>query len=245
MNTTYTYFFTRSTESSEPSIVFSLLVEHLPKACPTVFYIGEDDPVRFTEANLDQFIEFWWDGMFWWKAKRPAASGYAFLGTVHEHTQILHLFETRLAEDRACREFLIEGSRRLHADYAFAHVVGDTPLRPEDKWFNAATALGLQRSLPCVPWAGCYGKPYQELFGKDNLLSLPVQETREITPDLVYCQLTNRLLDVVENPALIAERREAVYQRLGRDAFFDPANPERQGRVPEFRKPIVVPPERK
>jgi hypothetical protein len=245
MNRTYTYFFTRSTEPSEPSIFFSLLRQHLPRAFPKEFHVYEDERVPFTEANLSKFIEFWWDGMFFWKAKRPEIGGHASLGTVHEHTGILHLFETRLADDRACREFLIEVSRRLHADYAFAHVLGDPPFSPEDKWFNGATAFGLQSSLPCVPWAACYGKPYLELFGKENLLSLPLEETREVEPELVFCQLTSRLLDAVDNRRLIQERQAAVYRRLGRDAFRDPQNPDRQGRVPEFPKPVVVRPERK
>ena len=242
---THIYFFTRSTESSEPSLFSSLLRQHLPRACPKDFYLGKDDLISFIEDNIDRFIDFWWHGHFWWRAKKPKIYGHTFLGTVHEHTSILHLFETRLADDTACCDFLIELSRKLHADYAFIQTLGDPPFSPEDKWFNNATSLGLQYALPCVPWAACYGPPYLELFGKENLLELPVQEAREVGPDLVFCQLTSRLLDTVDNQPLIQERREAVYRRLGRDAFYDPQKPDRQGRVPEFKKPVVVRPERK
>ena len=100
-------------------------------------------------------------------------------------------------------------------------------------------------SLPGVPWAACYGKPYIDLFGKKKLLSLPIHVCKEIAPDLIYCQLTDRLLDAVDNLSLIDERRKPVYEILGRDAFFDPADEERQGRVPEFKKPIVVRPAEK
>jgi hypothetical protein len=84
-----------------------------------------------------------------------------------------------------------------------------------------------------------------EVFGKENILSLPIQKAREVGPDLVYCQLTSQLLDVVQNRGLVEERREAVYRRLGRAAFFDPQNPERQGPVPEFPKPVVIRPNTK
>jgi hypothetical protein len=236
------YFFTRSTESSEPSVFFALLRQHLPKACPKEFHRHENEPFAFTEANLNHFIELWWHGTLFWEAKRPKVYGHAFLGTMQEHTGILHLFETRLADDSACCEFLLEASCRLHADYAFIHALGNPPFSPEEKWFNGATPPGLKYSLPCIPWAACYGLPYLDLFGKEKLLSLPVQETREVGQDLVFCQLTNRLLDVVENRGLMQERQEAVYQQLGRDVFLDPHDPDRLGRVPEFQIPVVVRP---
>jgi hypothetical protein len=241
MNSTYMVFSTRSTESTQPAGFFSLLRQFLPKACPKEFHKYETEPIPFTEANIDRFVEFWWSGRFFWSAKRQKVYGVIFLGTAHYPTGILHYFETSLAGDNACREFLIEGARRLHADYAFTHALGDPPFSPDDSAINDARGGDLQ--LPPVPWAVCYGKPYLELFGKENLLSLPVQQAREVGPDLVFCQLTSRLLDAVENNELIQERREAVYQCLGRDAFFDPRDPDREGRVPHFQEPIVVRPE--
>jgi hypothetical protein len=181
--------------------------------------------------------------MFYWRSDKPKIYGHVFLGNATSHTGILHRFETSLAADDVVREFLIEGARQLSTDYAFVHALGDpSSWSSEDKEINSA---GADTQLPPVPWALCYGKPYVELFGKDNLLSLPLEETREVSPDLVYCQLTGRLLDAIENKELIRERREAVYKQLGRDAFFDPANPERQGRGPEFPKPLVVRPQSK
>jgi hypothetical protein len=185
MNTTYTFFCTRSTESSQPSVYFSLLRQYLPRTCPKEFHRHEPEPIPFSEANLDHFIELWWRGLLFWRAERVEASGHMFLGTAHYPTGILHLFETGLADDRACREFLIEGSRRLRADYAFAHALGGPPFSPEDEAINGA---GASPQLPPVPWAVCYGKPYVEVFGKENLLSLPIQKAREVGPDLVCRQ---------------------------------------------------------
>jgi hypothetical protein len=67
-----------------------------------------------------------------------------------------------------------------------------------------------------------------------------VSEVREVGPDVVYCQLTDRLLDCVKNTPLIDERRRAVYEVLGRDAFFDPDNPDREALAPKFKRPIVA-----
>jgi hypothetical protein len=33
-----------------------------------------------------------------------------------------------------------------------------------------------------------------------------------------------------------------LYEALGRDAFFDPKNPDREARAPEFKQPLVTRP---
>jgi hypothetical protein len=244
MNRTYIYFFTRSTDPSQPSLFFSLLRDCLPRAIPKEFHTYQDEPVSFTEAHIGDFVDGWWDGMFYWKSVRPEIAGHMFLGSTNYHSGILHLFDTTLADETSCREFLIDGACLLRADYAFAHVLGEPPFSAEDKVINAARGGDLQLWLPPVPWAACYGKPYLDLFGREKLLSLPVQESREVESEIIYCQLTSRLLDPVENKQMIQGCREAVYQHLGQNAFFDPRNPDEQGRVPAFQKPIVVRPNR-
>jgi hypothetical protein len=230
---------TRSVDAEEPSVFYSLLKKHIPKTCPKRFHKYENKHYPLNDEYLPQF---WWMGTVFWGTKKPGIYGHTFLGTAHEDTGIFHSFDADLASDAETTRFLIELSRALRSDYALVRVRDDDPknTRPSDQMLGAALERQVELSLPGVPWAVCYGKPYVDLFGRDALLSLPIHKTAEIGPDLIYCQLTERLTDCVENPALIDEKREEVYRRLGRDAFFDPQDPERQGRVPPFEKPRVV-----
>ncbi|MCI0560579.1 MAG: hypothetical protein MN733_18995, partial [Nitrososphaera sp.] len=244
MNKTYCFFFTRSSESKEPELFFSALQKHLPKACPTKFHRHKPEDYIFNQENMPHFVDLWWKGiLFWWSGKFDADTrksyGSAFLGTIHEDTDIVHIFKTDLAPDVDCRAFLIDVSAQLRVDYAFVHALPPTPrIRPIDEMLAGATSKKLQRWLPGVPWAACYGQLYTDFFGKEKLLSLPIHETRELDTGLVYCQLTSQLLDAIEKTALLDERRAAVYDLLGRDAFFDPKQPDVQGRAPEFKKPV-------
>lgn len=237
----HVFFFTRSVEPTEPRDFYRLLRRHLPGACPTTFHRHEDELHAFGDENLARFAEMWWQGFVFWEAD-AGVIGDAFLGTTFKLTKIDHTFPVELAPEQSCKDFLLEMSALLRADYSFLHSLPreESEIRPDDEMICGVTALQLPNGLPGLPWGACYGKRYADFFGKERLLSLPVAETREIGPDLVYSQLTNRLLDAVENVLLIDERRRSVYEVLGRDAFFDPEHPERPGVAPEFKQPLVI-----
>ena len=237
----HAFFFTRSTVSTEPQDFYRLMRKHLPGACPATFHIHEDELHPFCDENLPLFTEMWWDGFVFWESPTDCL-GDAFLGTTFKVTKFVHAFPTHLAPENSCKDFLIETAVALKADYACVHALPreEDDIRPDDKKICGMVALDLPNGLPGLPWGACYGKAYTELFGKERLLSLPVSEVREVGPDVVYCQLTDRLLDCVKNAPLIDERRRAVYAVLGRDAFFDPKDPDREVRAPEFKRPMVT-----
>jgi hypothetical protein len=220
-----------------------MLRRHLSAACPTTFHRHEDVAHVFCDENLAQFAAMWWEGFVFWESDIDA-QGDAFVGTTFKVTKISHAFPTELVPEQSCKDFLIETSALLGADYSFLHVFPreESEIRPDDEMICGITALRLPNSLPGLPWGTCYGKRYADFFGKNRLLSLPVAETREVGPDIVYCQLTDRMPDTVENPSAIDEQRRAVYDLLGRDAFFDPQHPDRLGRAPEFKQPLVLRP---
>jgi len=242
MNKICVIAFTRSVEPEEPSVFYSLLKEQIPKTCPKRFFRYDNRKYPMSAEYLAQFIEYWRTGYVFWETKKPEIYGDTSLGTAQMDTSIRHMFEASLASDAGIVRFLRELSRALHADYALAHLLPADPKarQPVDGTIDDGLARLLRLSLPGVPWAACYGKPYVNLFGRDALLSLPIHKAEEIGPDLIYCQLTDRLTDCVEDPALIDAKREEVYRRLGRDAFYDPQDPKRQGRVPPFEKPRVA-----
>jgi hypothetical protein len=225
-------------------LFYSLLRQHLRSACPSNFHRAKGEEYPFTDSDLTRFADLWWHGTLFWESATPEVNGFAFLGNVHKHTEIVHIFQSERASDDDCRSCLIKLATALRAEYAFVHALPDEValIRPIDQMLGGATARQLPQWLPGIPWAVCYGQPYLDFFGKDKLLSLPVHETREICSDMVYCQLTGHLLDAVEDTGLIDERRKPIYDHLGRDAFFDPQYPNRQGHAPEFKKPIVVRP---
>jgi hypothetical protein len=243
MTRTYLIVFTRSLELSEPEVFLSCLGRHLSGTRPKRFWRHEDERFPFCDDNVGQFVQLWWGGILGWDSKRPEVYGSVDLGNEHIHTGILHTFDTSLASDDSSRAFLIELSKLLQADYALLHAVsaeGKIPL--EEGEIVGVTSKGLRLRLPGVPWAACYGKPYVELFGKKNLLSVPVAQVVEVSSDIVFCQITNRLADCVDRPKVVEEQRRIFVEHIGRDAFFDPKAPDLQRRAPEFRKPVTVRP---
>jgi hypothetical protein len=243
MTDVHAFFFTRSTVPTEPQDFYRSMREHLPGACPATFHKHEDELHAFRDDNLPLFGEMWWQGFVFWESPADCL-GDAFLGTTFKLTRFAHAFPTHLASEQDCKNFLIETAVALRADYAYLHVLpqDEVDIRPDDGRIGGMAALDLPNGLPGLPWAACYGKPYTGFFGKEKLLSLPVAEAREVGPDTAFCQLTDRLLDCVTDTARLDERRRAVYEVLGRDAFFDPAAPERVARGPEFRQPLVTRP---
>jgi hypothetical protein len=246
MGKIYLFMFTRSTAADEPGIFCSHLSRCLPEAIPEVFFKGEDETTPFADvqskkAKARLFAEYWRGGVLSWSRRKPDIYGSASYGTDSEHTGILHTFDQRLATGEECRRFLSELMPKLEGDYAYVHVIPSPGQKrnPIDKMLGGATALNIQSRLPGVPWAAWYGPPYVKLFGKKTLLSVPAHETSEIRPGIIYCQLTADLTDIDKNPGSVLERQEAMLDHLGRDAFFDPANRDRKGRVPAFTLPIV------
>jgi len=79
----------------------------------------------------------------------------------------------------------------------------------------------LRHWLPDVFWGTVFGAPYVKLFGKDRLLSAPVAIAEEIGEDMVYIQLTERLIDTVNSPSAVQQCRVQVKKHLGIDAFFE------------------------
>jgi hypothetical protein len=245
MNKTYCFFFTRSINQQEPEAFISAVCNHLPATIPSQFAARDDEQLPFNTANRPAFVARWWSGLlYWWAGRRDAIDrpsyGSAFLGNVHEDTLFLHVFQTELAPEAACVGLLTDLSLQLCVDYAYIHVLPELSQRlPGDDLLAGATPKKLRRCLPGVPWAACYGSLYLDFFGKDALLTLPIHRSEQFSPDLIYCQLTPRLLDCLDNVPLVAKIQQDVRVHLGEDAFFSPHDPNRVVRAPEFKKPVV------
>ncbi len=245
MHQVYITLFSESKDRKEPALFMSLMRQYIPKACPMTFHKTEGEDYSFTEENLSLFEKFWWDGILFWDSKGSRAHGDAFCGTEHKLTTISHVFDYGLEDSNACKEFLKKISEILSLQYSFVHIFPEEESEILSRDFRLAEASSrhLWQCLPGVPWAACYGAIYVDMFGKENLLALPIHETKQIKSDMVYCQLTLDFTDIIQQPLLIEKTQNIVYDKLGKDAFFDPDSPDEDGRIPSFSKPMVVIPQ--
>lgn len=75
--------------------------------------------------------------------------------------------------------------------------------------------LDFQKRLPEVPWVSIYGKPYIDLFGRENILSAPCFNVVEVDRDLIRMQITESCFDPIPKDV-----RERVRSHLGADSFM-------------------------
>ncbi|MFD1886473.1 hypothetical protein [Paenibacillus wenxiniae] len=108
--------------------------------------------------------------------------------------------------------------------------------------------INLRVRYPELNWISIFGKPYIELFGRDQLLSAPCYKVHEFGENIIGLQLTESICD-----DLSFEVRSAVKKHLGEEAFVEEGKGIRRhqvGLVPAFdfsevlydpSKPIVEP----
>lgn len=113
---------------------------------------------------------------------------------------------------------------------------------------NENKPINLRVRYPELNWISIFGKPYIELFRRDQLLSAPCYKMHEFGENIIGLQLTESIFD-----DLSLEVRSAVKKHLGEEAFVEEGKGIRRhqvGLVPEFdfsevlfdpSKPIVEP----
>lgn len=69
---------------------------------------------------------------------------------------------------------------------------------------------------PELAWINYFGKPYIDLFGREQLLSAPCFRTFEIGKDIIALQMTENLFQPIPSDV-----RSAVKKHLGEDAFVE------------------------
>lgn len=92
--------------------------------------------------------------------------------------------------------------------------------------------IDLRVRHPELAWINYFGKPYIDLFGREQLLSAPCFRTFEIGKDIIALQMTEDLFQPIPSDV-----RYAVKKHLGEDAFVEEGKWYRMyktGRVPEF-----------
>lgn len=80
----------------------------------------------------------------------------------------------------------------------------------------------LSESLPTLFWAQVFGPPWVELFGAETIAGTPAHRVEEIAPGHWLVQLTEHLVDVVEDHECFAQVRRDCIGHLGADCFYSP-----------------------
>ena len=91
----------------------------------------------------------------------------------------------------------------------------------------------LQSYVPDFYWLTVLGEPYVAMFGRENLLSLPIARAEKLDENMVALQLTKSIEDI-RNSIEFSKIKERVKDLLGKDAFFE------VGHLGEYRRPHFV-----
>lgn len=91
----------------------------------------------------------------------------------------------------------------------------------------------LEKCLPGVYWINIFGRHYVDWFGRERFASVPCFRREELKDGSVLVQSAEDMHYFETEEAVSAEK---IIDHLGRDAFFDMTQPERQCRVPDFSK---------
>ncbi len=99
----------------------------------------------------------------------------------------------------------------------------------------------LRLNIPDLCWLTIFGPPYIQLFGRDNLLSTPAAEVRELDDQSVLVKVTADIPDTNEGWRVFKASREPCKTHLDSDAFYEAtASRDKIYRVPEFRFPLEM-----
>ncbi len=198
--------------------LFRLMALHLPEALPERYDITEPPKHQFDSKNLDPMKKLWEEELFW-EGREPRTSGGVAHRNSVRHAMIDCSLEFDVSAKKNLTPFLIAVSQYLVVDYSCIHPAVEK-CSEEDDMLAGVTTFHLRDSLPGIPWACCYGRPYVELFGKEKLLTQPIFECRELESGLIYSQLTESIADMFDDTESVAYLRNETKKHLGAECFW-------------------------
>jgi len=211
-----------------------LLRETFPRAAPKRW--GHDKPAR---QFRDDVLGSEWASPFVWTAEHSSLEGYASAALApHDRSVLLVEFAAEPADEVAAIAFLRAAAARFQAEFAFLHMYTDEDRRAGAEALAAVGQVAFRdlrrTAIPYLYWATVFGPSYVDFFSRDKLVAAPAYEVEELAPGVVLVQLTQRLRDCVSDWDRVHERRVAVAEHLGRDAFYNAAQPHAEYPRPEF-----------
>lgn len=228
------------------------LVDELPEVMPDVWDIVEPMRRPFSVEGVRTTLETWDPAHFdfdWKKKTGNKAWGsfhkMAWLVNFTRHAQSsIYMALPRALEPKVI-EYCKTSSLKFGAHFSYFDVLVENYLHTAVRNKSAPhggnlhiTSHVIQKFLPDVFWSQIYGRPYIELFGIDKLLSAPAYKVEQLSPDIVYVQLTPTLFDQYERYEELDRMRQLVKQHLDDNIFFKESNAEDHVyRTPNFNFP--------
>ncbi|GLZ23168.1 hypothetical protein [Burkholderia plantarii] len=208
----------------------------LPRLTPERWGWWEPLEREFDAEHLDRLVpeKGLCETVYWQRKKQPKAEGAFSVrwssksSRVHDtHSNISLTAELRQVEQEAIVGYLKNASMRSAADFALVDTLAgsyrdfaiESGSAPYGERFMVVTHL-LRHWLPDVFWGTVFGPPYVRLLGKERLLSAPAYIVEELAPEMVYVQLSERIVDVVEDNAGLRTRRELFKEHFDSNVFF-------------------------
>ena|SRR5450830_1586673 len=208
----------------------------LPDAAPEKWGWWEPLEHVFDAGNLQTLVP---DGgvcetVYWHRKKRLKAEGSFCVRwrsksskVCDTHSNISFSTELNQVEQAGLVDYLKNASVRSNADFGFVETLTESYREfaiesgsaPYGERFMIATHV-LRHWLPDVFWGTVFGPAYVRLLGKERLLNSPAYLVEELTPEMIYIQLTEKIMDVLEDEVGTRSRRELFKAHFPCNAFF-------------------------
>jgi hypothetical protein len=221
---------------------------------PTKYDLQEPVRLGFNSENQEDFINVWLSDAVWPILKRrdPYTLSLSTQWWYQEHHQFNELdasIDPRYFKRQEMIDEVLQGARDL---YIWGQVLHGYITHEHDwdnkNYFDTLTeiasgrmvstgGLSLEEGLPGIYWANFFGPTYTQFFGRTTFLTAPAYHVEEL-PDGGFLLLTaSSPLHYMKEEVRVREK--ALIEHLGRDAFFEKANPMKKCRVPklEFQQP--------
>jgi hypothetical protein len=240
----HVFYRDRLTSRSEGERLLLALEGLGPHFLPDRF--GRWEPVRQV-YDLQAVISAWsWLMLFNKKKPRLSMMSFGIIGP----KPCLSSFSIRGTPSRQMIDILpssaIDLATPFDSTFGYLHSLTPIDLKRGSRSHTVSHAEGreilligtqnLVRFLPDVYWGTLFGSAYIELFGRERLLSAPCFKAEEVSPQLIYLQMTEKLSDCLKKPDEVDAVRARVRAHLDCNAIFDPALPsDHEYAVPDFK----------
>lgn len=213
---------------------FASMKRHIPDHAPSV--CGDVEPLAVPFNDVVQIRSLWQEGIHWHGKPGKRKGDYGIEGNVAHgkfwHTWIRHWYDSALPISEGAVGFLRETSPLFRVDFSYVHVFGDGESPAEDQPMLGLVSHDLQKWLPTIPWACCFGRPYLEMIERQRFVSAPFWKVEELGPESLLCQAAEDAADCL-GPEF-RNRRDMIKSTIGTEYFFDPTHPQKKAITPRF-----------
>lgn len=219
--------------TDEAKDILHAWISSLPNLVPE--RVGKYEPLRtvLRSADLSDALQDWEPPLFLASRRKPRMHCIIFQrgpnSPNNQHSSLKFEFTAAEATELGALVFLESLCEVVEADFAAMEVIGDAYLEHGERsgtvgylnvkrtsWTFCLSTIGLRKGVPDIYWATVFGKPYVDLFGREQLVKSPALRTKPLTYGGVMLQLTESFAD---GEQALRPRREEIKRHLNPLAF--------------------------